>query len=185
MVRCTPTGLGDLGDGVLPPAIRVGRFVYAADRAGLPGGQLGLAAAGPGGGQARAGAFDEQLALELVDRAEDIEDTTRSPATLRAIRRRPPVRPVRVFRRLGVPIVTGTPSTARARSAVPAAARYCWAGVFTEGMRPVSSPRWICARRIAASCRYSGSGMSRPEVPTPDLRNSAVRVSSAVFPAAL
>ena len=61
-------GLGDLGDGVLPPAVRAGRVVHAAHRGGLPGVQLGLAAPGaPAGGlEAFAGAFDDQLALELV-----------------------------------------------------------------------------------------------------------------------
>jgi hypothetical protein len=47
-------------------------------RGGLPGVQLGLAAAGapagPGGLQALAGALGDQLALELIDRAEDVED---------------------------------------------------------------------------------------------------------------
>ena len=37
-------GLGDLGDGVLPPAVRPGGLVHAADGGGLPGVQLGLAA---------------------------------------------------------------------------------------------------------------------------------------------
>src|SRR5271166_6236390 len=70
-------GLGDLGDGVLPLAVWASRFVHAADGGGLPVVQLGLAAAGaaagPGGGQALAGALDDQLALELIDRAEDME----------------------------------------------------------------------------------------------------------------
>jgi hypothetical protein len=70
-------GLGDLGDGVLPLAVRAGGLVHAAHRGGLPGVQLGLAApgaaAGAGGVQALAGALDDQLALELVDRAEDME----------------------------------------------------------------------------------------------------------------
>src|SRR2546430_184359 len=46
-------GLGDLGDGVLPFAVRADSLVHAAHRGGLPGVQLGLAApgaaAGPGG----------------------------------------------------------------------------------------------------------------------------------------
>jgi hypothetical protein len=71
-------GLGDLGDGVLPLAVRPGGLVHAADGGGLPGVQLGLAAAGaaagPGGVEALAGALDDQLALELVDRAENMED---------------------------------------------------------------------------------------------------------------
>ena len=71
-------GLGDLGHGVLPLAVRAGGGVHAADGGGLGGVQLGLAAAGaaagPGGGQALAGALDDQLALELVDRAEDMAD---------------------------------------------------------------------------------------------------------------
>jgi hypothetical protein len=66
------------GDGVLPLAVRAGGLVHAADSGGLPGVQLGLAAAstaaGPGGLQALAGALDDQLALELIDRAEDMED---------------------------------------------------------------------------------------------------------------
>src|SRR6266568_7219440 len=70
-------GLGDLGDGVLPLAVRSGGLVHAADGGGLPGVQLGLAAAGaaagPGGVEALAGALDDQLALELIDRAEDVE----------------------------------------------------------------------------------------------------------------
>src|SRR6266566_5975751 len=64
-------GLGDLGDGVQPLAIRSGGGVHAADGGGLGGAQLGLAAsgaaAGPGGLEALAGALDDQLALELVD----------------------------------------------------------------------------------------------------------------------
>src|SRR6185437_4758215 len=70
-------GLGDLGDGVLPFPVRAGGSVHAADGGGLAGVQLGLAAAGaaagPGGGQALAGALDDQLALELIDRAEEVE----------------------------------------------------------------------------------------------------------------
>src|SRR5206468_4150712 len=70
-------GLGDLGDGVLPLSVRAGGLVHATDGGGLPVVQLGLAAAGaaagPGGVQALAGALDDQLALELVDRAEDVE----------------------------------------------------------------------------------------------------------------
>ena len=54
----------------------------AAHRGGLPSVQLGLAAPGapasPGGLEALAGAFDDQLALELVDRAEDMETRRRS-----------------------------------------------------------------------------------------------------------
>src|SRR6266702_2556233 len=71
-------GFGDLGDGVLPLAVRADGFVHAAHRGGLPGVQLGLAAAGApagtGGFEALAGALDDQLALELVDRAENMED---------------------------------------------------------------------------------------------------------------
>src|SRR5271166_5696196 len=71
-------GLGDLGDGVQPLAIRSGGMVHALDGGGLSGAQLGLAApgaaAGAGGVQALAGALDDQLALELIDRAEDMED---------------------------------------------------------------------------------------------------------------
>src|SRR5271157_6414578 len=70
-------GLGDLGDGVLSLAVRTGGLVHAADGGGLPGVQLGLAApgaaAGPGRGQALAGALDDQLPLELIDRAEEME----------------------------------------------------------------------------------------------------------------
>src|SRR5271157_5438110 len=70
-------GFGDLGDGVLPLAVGAGGGVHAADGGGLAGVELGLAAAGatagPGGRQALAGAFDDQLALELIDRAEDVE----------------------------------------------------------------------------------------------------------------
>ena len=71
-------GLGDLGDGVLPLAVRADRFVHGAHRGGLPGVQLGFApagaAAGPGSLEAFAGALDDQLALELIDCAEDVED---------------------------------------------------------------------------------------------------------------
>src|SRR6266480_1788967 len=56
-------GLGDLGDGVLPLAVRSGGLVHAADGGGLPGVQLGLAAAGaaagPGGVEALADALDD------------------------------------------------------------------------------------------------------------------------------
>jgi hypothetical protein len=69
-------GLGDLGDGMQPLAIRSGGLVHAADGGGLGGAQLGLAAprAAAGGLEALAGALDDQLALELIDRAEDVED---------------------------------------------------------------------------------------------------------------
>ena len=71
-------GLGDLGHGVLPLAVRAGGGVHAADGGSLPLVQLGLAAAGaaagPGGLQALAGALDDQLALELIDRAQEVED---------------------------------------------------------------------------------------------------------------
>src|SRR5208283_2001636 len=70
-------GLGDLGDGVLPFPVGAGGGVHAADGGGLPVVQLGLApagaAAGPGRGQALPGALDDQLALELIDRAEEME----------------------------------------------------------------------------------------------------------------
>ena len=70
-------GLGDLGDGVLPFPVGAGGGVHAADGGGLAGVQLGLAAAGaaagPGRGQALPGALDDQLALELIDRAEEME----------------------------------------------------------------------------------------------------------------
>jgi hypothetical protein len=71
-------GLGGLGDGVLPLAVRPDGFMYAAHGGRLPGVQLGLSAAsapaGPGCVEALAGALDDQLALELVDRAEDMAD---------------------------------------------------------------------------------------------------------------
>jgi hypothetical protein len=63
---------------VLPLPVRPGRFVHAADGGGLPLVQLELAAAGaaagPGGRHALAGALDDQLALEFIDRAENMED---------------------------------------------------------------------------------------------------------------
>src|SRR5262249_41845765 len=69
-------GLGDLGDGVLPLAVRPGSFIYAARRGRLPGVQLGLSAAsapaGPGCVEALVGGLDDQIALELVDRADDM-----------------------------------------------------------------------------------------------------------------
>src|SRR5271166_5712550 len=43
-------GLGDLGDGVQPLAVRAGGLVHAAHGGGLGGVQLGLAAAGPAAG---------------------------------------------------------------------------------------------------------------------------------------
>src|SRR6266576_2004987 len=56
-------GLGDLGHGVLPLAVRADSFIHAAHRGGLPGVQLGLAPAsapaGPGGLEALAGALDD------------------------------------------------------------------------------------------------------------------------------
>ena len=61
-----------------PLAIRSGGLVHAPDCGGLGRAQLGLAAsgaaAGTGGVEALAGALDDQLALELIDRAEDMED---------------------------------------------------------------------------------------------------------------
>ena len=58
-------------------AVRPGGLVHAAHGGGLAGVELGLAAAGaaagPSGVQALAGALDDQLALELIDRAEDVE----------------------------------------------------------------------------------------------------------------
>src|SRR5260370_35883227 len=71
-------GLGDLGDGVQLPSVRSGGLVHAPHGGGLGVAQLRPAttgaAAGPGGVEALAGALDDQLALELVDRAEDMED---------------------------------------------------------------------------------------------------------------
>jgi len=70
-------GDGDLGGGVQPLAVRAGGGVHAADGSRLGGAQLGLAAAGaaagPGGGQALPGALDDQLPLELIDRAQEME----------------------------------------------------------------------------------------------------------------
>src|SRR5262249_12845415 len=62
-------GLGDLGNGVLPLAVRAGGGVHAPDGGGLPFVQLGLApsaAACPGRLETLAGALDDQLALELI-----------------------------------------------------------------------------------------------------------------------
>jgi hypothetical protein len=63
---------------MLPLAVRADSFIHAAHRGRLPGVHLRLSAAGapagPGGAEALAGAPGEQLALELVDRAEDMED---------------------------------------------------------------------------------------------------------------
>src|SRR5689334_1959031 len=70
-------GFGDLGDGVLSLAVGAGGGVHAADGGGLAVVQLGLtaasAAAGPGRGQALPGSLDDQLALELIDRAEEMK----------------------------------------------------------------------------------------------------------------
>ena len=83
-------GFGDLSDGVQPLAVRPGGGVHAPDGGGLGGAQLGLAApgaaAGPGGLQALAGALDDQLALELVDRAEDVEGQAYPQAQRDALR---------------------------------------------------------------------------------------------------
>src|SRR5262249_37308879 len=66
-------GLGDLGDAVLPLAVRADGLVHAAHRDGLPGVQLGLAAAGapvgPGGVESLAGALDDQFADDYLDNA--------------------------------------------------------------------------------------------------------------------
>ena len=66
---------GDLGDG--HAAVRV----QLAGVADLAGGELGLAAAGlaagPGGGQALESAFHDELALELVQGAEEVEGVER------------------------------------------------------------------------------------------------------------
>ncbi len=78
VVRCTPTAwaISATVCSLLPsgPVAWYMRRTVAACRAL----ELGLAAAGatagPGGVQALAGALDDQLALELVDRAEDVED---------------------------------------------------------------------------------------------------------------
>jgi hypothetical protein len=76
----------------------------------LPGVQLELAAscatAGPGGIEALAGALDDQLALELVDRAEDMED-------------QPPGR-----RRCADVLLEGHQATPRSRSWSASASRY-------------------------------------------------------------
>jgi hypothetical protein len=57
---------------------RSSSLVHAAHGGGLGGVQLGPAAAGaaagPGGVQALASTLDDQLTLELIDRAEDVED---------------------------------------------------------------------------------------------------------------
>ena len=71
-----PNGLGDLGDvrRLFPAA---GGRVHAADGGGLPSLSWGFRprrGRGPGSLQALAGALDDQLALELIDRAEDVED---------------------------------------------------------------------------------------------------------------
>ena len=70
-------GFGDLGDGVLAPAVGAGLVVHAAGHLGLPGRQLGLAAAdpaaGPGGFQALAGAFGDEVGEHLVHRGQDVE----------------------------------------------------------------------------------------------------------------
>jgi len=70
--------VGDLGDGVLALAVGPFGLVHAAHRRRLAGGELGFPAAppaaGPGRRQTLAGSLDDQLALELVDRAEDVED---------------------------------------------------------------------------------------------------------------
>jgi len=69
-------GLGDLGDGVQSLPVRSGGLLHAAHGGGLGVAQLGPATPGAaaGGVEALAGALDDQLALELVDRAEDMED---------------------------------------------------------------------------------------------------------------
>ena len=71
-------GISDLGDGVLPLAVRADNLIHAAHRGGLTGVQLGHSAAsapaGSGGVEALAAALDDQLALELVNRAEHKED---------------------------------------------------------------------------------------------------------------
>jgi hypothetical protein len=70
-------GLGDLGDGVLPLVVRADSFLHAAHRGGLPAVQLGLAAPGAPSGTGGFEAFacpDNQFALELLDRAENMED---------------------------------------------------------------------------------------------------------------
>ena len=78
MVRCTPTASAISATVCCRLPSGPAACVHAADGGGLPGVQLGLAAAGaaagPGGVQALAGALDDQLALELIDRAEDVED---------------------------------------------------------------------------------------------------------------
>jgi len=70
-------GSGDLGDGVLTFTVGAGLVVHAAGRLGLPGGQLGFAAAGPaagpGGFQALAGAFGDEVGEHLVHRGQDVE----------------------------------------------------------------------------------------------------------------
>jgi len=61
---------GDLGHGVLAVRVQLAGVVD------LPGGEAGLAssdpAAGAGGGQALVGAFDDELALELVEGASSL-----------------------------------------------------------------------------------------------------------------
>ena len=77
MVRCTPAASA-ISATVCCRLPSGPTASYAAHGGGLPGVQLGLAAAGaaagPGSLQALAGALDDQLALELIDRAEDVED---------------------------------------------------------------------------------------------------------------
>ena len=70
-------GFGDLGDGVLTSVVGAGLVVHVAGHLGLPGGQLGFAAAdpaaGPGGFQALAGAFGDEVGEHLVHRGEHVE----------------------------------------------------------------------------------------------------------------
>jgi hypothetical protein len=70
-------GFGDLGDGVLAFTVVAFLVVHAAGHRGLPGRQLGLAAAdpaaGPGGFQAFAGAFGDEVGEHLVHRGEHVE----------------------------------------------------------------------------------------------------------------
>ena len=78
MVRCTPTASAISATVCcLFPSGPVASYMRRTVAA-LAVAQLGLAAAGaaagPGGVQALAGALDDQLALELIDRAEDMED---------------------------------------------------------------------------------------------------------------
>ena len=171
MVRCTPTASAISATVCCRLPSGPVDFVHAAGRwRPLPGGQLGLAAAGaaatPGSVPALAGALDDQLALELIDRAEDMEDQS------------PPVGVV-----VSICCFRTTRPAPRSRSSSASADR-CFSDRIARGQKKtacgVVSLRRHCPDQVPGGRRSASelSPASQPFLPAPDLPRHSVRSSS-------